>query len=272
MSSIEIPTSIKINNRDIKFRAIHKDFSQTKPGNRLANNARWPKYQGKLNNSEWQKMLGFDINNLEHGRLTYGITRSFIKKTNQSESKLNFNQEEQKLLLLTSLVHDWPEGITKCGDVSYDQRTIQHEKEELAVIEKAITDILGPQSSNISKQIKDILENKNSKLGKTFNIIEKIGYVRTGLISWKKSKNTNKNIFNLNCLTKDVVSIHIPELIKHSYYPPVSHFLKNKQNIISEIFSNMPTSVFDRYNPIEEKNKNIAKFNKASDNWTKWIS
>ncbi|MFA6369246.1 MAG: hypothetical protein WCX20_02615 [Candidatus Shapirobacteria bacterium] len=165
MSSREIPTSIEINGQSLKFRNIHKDFSQTTAGNRLNNNPRYKDFIGELGIKEWQNILGFDVNNLEHGRLTQGITYCFINHINQSDSKIKFNNEEQKLLLLTAVVHDWPEAFTEKGDISYEIKSDNDEKEELALIEKIITEMLGPDSLEISIQIKDILEDKNSKLG-----------------------------------------------------------------------------------------------------------
>ena len=272
MSSREIPISIEINGQSLRFRDVHKDFSQTTAGNRLNNNPRYKDFIGQLGIKDWQNVLGFDVNNLEHGRLTQGIVYCFINNINQSDSEIKFTTEEQKLLLLTAVVHDWPEGFTKKGDISYERKNENDEKEELALIEKIITEMLGPDSLEISIQIKNILEDKNSKLGMTFNAIERIGYLRTALIAWKKSKNTNEaTSSNLVLLTNNVFLNTLPKTIEYSsIFSPVKDFLNSKSKLISDAFTNMPPSIFDNYK-IEDQAKNIAKFNQAQNEWNEWI-
>ena len=271
MSFKEIPVSIEINGQSLRFRDIHKDFSQTAAGNRLNNNPRYKDFIGKLKTEEWQDILGFDVNNLEHGRLTQGITYCFINHINQTDSETKFTIEEQKLLLLTAVVHDWPEGFTVKGDISYERKSEEDEKEELALVEKIITRSLGSDSLEMSNQIKNILEDKHSKLGMAFNAIEKIGYLRTALIAWKKSKNTDHSTsVNLVLLTNNVLLNSFSKIIEYSYiYPPVNSFIKNKKNLISEAFD-MPLSIFDNYK-IEDQPKNIAKFYQAKNEWAQWI-
>ena len=270
----EIPNSIEINGQSLRFRNIHKDFSQTTAGNRLNNNPRYKDFLGELGIKEWQNILGFDVNNLEHGRLTQGIVYCFINNINQSDSEIKFTPEEQKLLLLTAVVHDWPEGYTKNGDISYDKKTDNDEKEELALIEKIITKMLGPDSLEISIQVKNILEDKNSKLGMTFNAIEKIGYLRTASIAWRKSKNIDEPVSsNLILLTNNVLLNAIPKTVEYSsVFSPVNDFLQRKSSIISDAFTNMPYSIFDRYETAQAKEKNIIKFDQAKEIWTSvWL-
>ena len=269
----EIPNSIEINGQEIKFRKIHQDFSTTEPGIRLKNNTRWSRYQGELNNQEWEKMMGYDVNNFEHGRLTFGITRLFIDHINQSDSEIKFNPEEQRLLLLTAIVHDWPEGITKNGDVSYDQKTTQDEAEELTGIEQIITGMFGQENLHLSKQIQNVLDDRNSKLGMAFNAIERIGYLRTGLRGWEKSKITPPEIStNLIWLTNNAILNQVSKLVEYSsIYPPIDSYLQKNKKLISEVFDLMSDSIFEKYNSVEEKGKNITKFNLAKNDWAQYI-
>jgi hypothetical protein len=271
MSSAEITSNTNINPIEFNPRNIHRQFSQTPEGVKLANNTRFSIFQGDLDNNTWQKLLGYDVNNLEHGRLVYETTRLFIKHMNSSSEF--FNPEEEKLLLLTSIIHDYPEGFTSKGDVNYEVKKEQDEDNELTFINQIIINISGQENLNLSIEIKDILKNKNSKLGQFFNAIEKTGYLRTGLNAWKKSKVTTKpTSSNLVLLTNNVLLNQIPKLIEYaSLYPPVNSFLKRKQKIISETFETMPNSIFDKYKP-EDKETYILKFNYTQTRWSDWIN
>jgi len=254
---------------------VHRQFSQTPEGIRLSNNTRFARYQNIVPNNKWQEMLGFDVNNLEHGRFIHGITSLFIKQINQSDSEIKFNPEEQKLLLLTAIVHDWSEGFTKNGDISYDQKTNQQEKEELDVIEQIIPKILGPNSLEIATKIKDILNDKTSKLGMTFNSIERIGYLRTALKAWEKSKiTTNETIVNgLYWLTNNVLLNNIPTAINNSsIHPPLKIFLEKNKNLISEAFNKLPNSSFDNYETPQIKQKSLNQYTEAKNKWFVWIN
>ncbi|MDD4937992.1 MAG: hypothetical protein PHX34_03165 [Candidatus Shapirobacteria bacterium] len=273
----EIPTSITIGQQDLTFHNIHKSFAKTEIGKKLNNKTRWERYQKQGNdlaNTDWINILGQDANNLTHGLLTYEFARLFIKHLNSSNSQIKLDQEEQKILLFTAISHDWPEGVTKKGDITLDLKTIEDEKKEINTIEGLITNLLGDNSLPIARQVKNVLEDSTSKLGNIFNAIEKIGYSQTGLNAWKKRERFDKLITpKLTLLSNNVLLNNIPKMIEYgSIYPPINSFLRNRQPIISDGFTKMPNSIFNLY--IEKPDLqeiNRSKFKNAFEQWNDWI-
>ncbi len=267
--------TICLDKDQITFGEIHYRFSQTPAGKRLDTNVRWSRFQPSyISNPEWVKLIGYDANNLEHGRLTYGLTVWFINHQNQSDLPTKFNSEEQAILKLTALTHDWPEGFTQKGDVNYEAKTSQDEQEELSIITSAVISSIGDsyESTEIAHQVKNCLEDTKSKLGQAFNCIEAIGYLRTALIVWPQSEKTQDHQLSqqFKMLTNNVFYNSIPKLIHYSdqYYPARKFLLDRNQTIIQAF--NMPESSFDGYG--QDKPTKINNFIAARETWNKWIS
>lgn len=273
--NIERSPFIQLDRDQLPFCEIHRRFAQTPPGQRLDQNTRWGRFQPPhISNQEWINYLGFDANNLEHCRLTYGLTTWFINQQNQSDYPIKFNSNDQDILKLTALTHDWPEGITKNGDVNYEAKTKQDEQAELDVISTAITDIIGQsyEATEFSTQVKKCLEDTSSTLGKAFNCIESIGYLRTALIVWPKSKIIQDRILSqqLQMLTINVFYNSIPKLIKYSEsFYPAKKFLSERRDVIDHAFSNMPDSGFDGYQ--NQKQEKTDRFMTTKTLWTEQI-
>jgi len=268
MSPEKSISHIQIGGEMVVIRKIHRDFSETEVGQKLNENIRWSMYVKELDlkKGEWQKTLGYDVNNLEHGRLTYGIAYMFLNEMEKSDSEIRFSVEEKRSILLAAIVHDWGEGMTKAGDVNYNHKTKEDEKRELEALIDGLKDVVGEETAN---QVKEILEDTTTKLGQFFNSIEYTGYLRTGIKAWKKSKEISdlKLAENLVWLNNNVLSNTIPKLIKYSeIYPPVKSFLESKKNIISEAFLGMPANIFDKYQPAE-KEKFLIKFQASKECW-----
>lgn len=263
---------INVYDQEMSFRQIHNDFAQTKEGQRLKANVRYPRYKGELSNDEWQKLVGkCDLNNLDHNRYTYFIAGIFIKDLNNSESKMKVNEEEAEIIKIAAEIHDWPEGFTKKGDVCYEVKTKVDEDNEIEVIEKILTEMF-PENRKKREEIRTTLEDKKSKLGKIFNAIENIGYIKTATTAWKRKANVDEKMaINLTWLTENVLSNTIDNLINHSQdYPPFRKFIESKKDIISEAFNNIPESNFDNYVP-EERKKAKNKYERAAEKWKNWI-
>lgn len=258
--------------QEMSFRQIHTDFSQTREGQRLKENVRYPRYRGNLSNEEWQKLLGkADLNNLDHNRYTYFIAGIFIKDLNNSESEIKVDEKEEEIIKIAAELHDWPEGFTKNGDVCYENKTKTDEDNEMRVIEKILREMF-PKNQNKREEIRTTLDDKKSKLGKIFNAIENIGYIKTATTAWKRKTSVDEKMaINLTWLTENVLSNTIDNLINHSQdYPPFRKFIENKKEIISEAFNNIPESNFDNYVP-EEREKAKFKFERAVKKWNDWI-
>jgi hypothetical protein len=167
---------------------IYRAASESEYGQKLRVSERWNHYKPDgMEFGEWQKILGYDVNNMDHMRLTDFITVGFVDLQNKIYPEKGFNQEEIKLLRMVAVLHDMPEAIS--GDKRYDLKTEADEEIEL----KNMSLILGSFSVRIddemTKQIIDVLKNKTSKLGIVFSAIERIGYFKTGIKAWLKSEN-----------------------------------------------------------------------------------
>jgi len=281
MKNMEVPVSIKSDNKDVGFGEINNEFSSTEYGQKLVNSVRWDRYKpSDVPNIEWEKLLGVDANNFKHLRLTYGIARQFIKYSDQLSDSLKdeeledhqLNQKEQEDLLLAAIVHDWAEAVT--GDHSYDLKTQKDEETEFEEFKKLTGTIYKDKEellSRINFVTDTIIKDTDSKLGKMFNIIERVGYLRTGLRSWEKTKETSGDLkVNLEWLTSNVVANQISKLIQYSEtYPAVALYLKENRELINDAFNNMPDDAFSRYSPTEIGDK-TEQFKTAKEKWVEY--
>lgn len=273
--NIENQNSLMLDKESITFHEIHQRFSETPPGQRLSQNARWSYFQPEyISKPDWISLLGIDANNLDHCRLTYSLTLWFIDQQNQSDYPNKFNYEEKDILKLTALTHDWPEGITEKGDINYEAKTKEDEDNELAVIIPAITSVIGSshEAQQFACQVKECLKNSGDQLGKAFNCIEAIGYLKTALSVWPQSKTTSDPYLSqrFQTLTGNVFYNSIPKLIDYSKeFYPAKKFLFYKSQIITQAFQ-MPNSIFDCYDG-KKRDESIDKFTMAKNLWHQWL-
>jgi cytochrome c1 len=131
-------------------------------------------------NDEWERLLGRDVNNLEHMSLTHGIAVAFIRFSEQHQPDL-LSEEEKESLLLTAVIHDWGEAIR--GDVSYSDKTNEEESQEQRDFMTVVNSV--GHASFTKEEIlraKEIaFDHEGSKLGKMFFAIEQLGYMRTAI-------------------------------------------------------------------------------------------
>jgi 5'-deoxynucleotidase YfbR-like HD superfamily hydrolase len=162
------------------------------------------------------------VDNFRHMRLTYKIAQHFLGE-HQKARPTDLSEDEKKILLMTSLVHDWGEAVT--GDISFDLKTEAHEKEEILRFRQILAELLGNRfSETIRNQLVEIAHSRDTKLGAMFNIIERIGYLRTGLKAWSaRSRTTESPLKNaFGWLANNVAGNQIPPLVNSAEkYPPV---------------------------------------------------
>ncbi len=183
MPTENIPFGIKSGLEELKFDQIYRDFSETEYGETLAGNIRYGRYKPEsVTNEEWELLLGPDVNNLKHLHLTYELTRQFVR-----DLKETLTDQEKEDLLLTAIVHDWAEAIV--GDHTYDLKTADIETQELVEIKKMTAGMYGEDNESLVQRIHivtdTILKDTDSKLGKMFNAVERVGYLRTALRAWR---------------------------------------------------------------------------------------
>ncbi len=159
---------------------IHKDFSETNFGKKLLGNVRYDKYRpSHVTEDEWVRLLGADVNNLTHMPLTYGLARAFIGKAREMQPDL-LDDSEEKILLISALIHDWAESIT--SDISYGDKTAINDSDEVFAFEQNLTAFYeGEDFELVDKARREVVFNHDSKLGEIFNAIERVGYLRTAL-------------------------------------------------------------------------------------------
>lgn len=276
MKKEEISSGTKLNTGEVKFGKIHNDFSSTEYGHQLSDSIRYDRYKpNSITNDEWEYLLGVDVNNLKHLKLTYGLTRQFIKYSiNLSVSPEEpISQEDQENLLLAAIVHDWAEAVV--GDRMYDLKTLSEEDTEFEELKKMTYGMYGKNNNELLARINyvtdTVIKDRDTKLGKIFNAIERIGYLRTALRSWQKSKDVSGDLkTGLEWLINNVFSNQISILIKYSEtYPAVALYLKENRELINDAFNNLSDDIFFKYAPeeIEDKRK---QFNLAQKNWQEY--
>lgn len=250
----EIPHTHTLDGTQRTFIDIHNVFGSTLWGDKLKRNVRYGPFKSLgVSNKDWEKALGGDVNNFEHLRLTYGLTRWFI-----GNSPGLFTEKEKELLLLTSIVHDWGEAMV--GDIPYPVKTQQNEEEEMRYLGAFIVRVLGKPYKAIVPDIQKVLTDKESKLGKAFNAIEKIGYVRTGIKAWQESRKVDGVLGERFVdMGHSVVPRTLADLVVYSEeYPSVFLFLNSHRAVISEVIESTAKT----------KYKGEAWFKSAQSSWT----
>lgn len=123
------------------------------------------------------------------------------------------------------------------GDIPYPIKTQQNEEEEMRYLGAFIVRVLGKSYKAVVPDIQRVLTDKESKLGRAFNAIEKIGYVRTGIRAWQESKRVNGVLGERFIdMGYTVVPRSLADLVAYSEeYHPVLLFLSANRAVISEV-------------------------------------
>ena len=268
----EIPTSVNLGkNNSVTYGEINRRLSSTEHGQKLARKTRYKIYNLlEIPSEKWVKDLGVDTNNLKHMPLTYGLGRVFIKYSKEGEYSL----ADQENLLLACGTHDIAEAITE--DITFNAKTKIDEEIEIGLLHQMTTDIFSDVpglKDRLSIVIETIIKDSNSRLGKPFNAIERLGYLRTGLRAFEISPTKKgKQKTGLKWLTTDVLLNQIPPLIEYSkIYPPVSLYLESQKDSISKAFETLPKSVF-KYYPKEDRIKRKQMYQSAKETWQNFVS
>ncbi len=222
--------------KPISISEIYNTFKKSPDGIHLVKQIRYKIYFDSENSQSLeiaaQKNLGADLNNLKHMRLTLGLTQVLTRR-------LNINDEEKYKLDIASIIHDLPEA--KSQDKSYQLKTEADEKKESYFMKIIAKEILFPNEAEKANFLiniyKEIVEDRTSKLGEIFNVVERIGYLRTGLNAYNLSNRCIENPNRYLWITHNVLMNQIPKLIDYSTkYNPVQDYILNSKNIITNAF------------------------------------
>ncbi len=243
---------------------LHNQFAKTEAGQKLKNNIRYQRYKpADWDNRKWEKLLGADVNNLEHNRLTFGLVRVFLKHLNDQ-----LTERETKILLTAALIHDYPEHDK--GDVTWGDKTNEDEEHEHHVLEQIMAQHFQDQDPKLKQEICDTIKHKHPKLGPIFDAIETIGYIRTALranqICTEKDLNPAERQ-QLEWLIYDVMSNQTPRILDHSaHYAPVRLYLICNRQRISKVLRTLKPETSLMY-PEEKQAMMAQRAEKALPDW-----
>lgn len=298
MKEVILPQGVDIKTGTISYRFLHELFfaSTGKLGvwyypRRLGEGeivgVRFIQYDPEgVSFSEWVNLLGADVESFEHAHLTYMLARSFLFHCLQPPlswkgkipESAHFSHQEQEIILSAAIVHDW--GELRVGDKPYPSKTPTDELEEIRAQKEVVGERFSESHSPILwkklHQAFEVANNRDSKLGMAFNAIEKLGYLRTGIIAWGRSGQTEREgrielSTRLQWLATEVLTNHLPKLQENAnVYPPVFLYLTDMRPLISDFFEKVPDSIFKNY-PEEERDLKKARFEEAKEGWFEFL-
>ena len=261
------------------IKKFHDFFAETTYGKILAANIRFGRYKPEsFTNKEWEKLLGPDINNLDHALVIYDCANDFVRECNNGcdykrSDPATFSEQEKCLLLLAAIIHDWGEAVV--GDVIRDLKTEEHNAREMAALKEIAADVTAKYINGICRRmigtvIDNIVANTATKLGAAFEMIEELANLQTALRAWTVSRRKKEIADNLQWITANVL-VYLPMIMaKGGNYPTLRNYLIRNKSTISHFFSALPRSVFNHYPP-EEKKKKIAMFAAAKKEWRAYL-
>jgi hypothetical protein len=254
---------------------IHAAFAATDYGKLLASKVRYEKYKpASLSNEQWVKLLGADVNNLTHMPLTYGLAKAFIEDMTRHQPDY-FDKEEKELLQVAAIIHDQGEAIV--GDISFGDKTKENEAEEkqqfTANLENFCPGVAIRDKRLIVAARDNIVFDPTTKLGRIFNAIERVGYIRTGLRASAHIQNGTAHgcEIGLEWLIADVLSNQTRKLIGYATnYAPVNDYLTHQTEAITTTFSLVSPEIFEQYGIGQQQKE--AQFQEAQSAWQTWQS
>ncbi len=274
-----LPTGIATEQGVLTFRDIHDRFSATSYGQTLAKNIRWRFFKSpEVTHKEWEKLLGPDVNNLEHHWCSYRVMRVFLR------GNTDFSREEQEILLLTAVTHDWAEAVI--GDVPYGRKTNTEEEDELRLIPEIALECFGEEiACRVRRTIESVLREKphlrmtgeGSKLGHAFEAVEQLGYLGTAGRAWAEAGNNDECSpllrGNLQWMGIEVHAYHVPILLRYAeLYPAVRRYLLGTRHRITDVLrGNVPSSCPPEGALSKPEETIVRKVPETRAVWERWL-
>lgn len=280
--SAEVPQHSAITT-PVDRQRLHDAYAQSPAGEYLSQRARYDGYRpASTSVEEWQDLLGADVNNLDHMLITVQVASTFLRLSRMQETPNTsspFSTDDENDLLLAAAIHDWGEGVEGCEDVTWRKKTSGDNLRERDAMHIVIQDVAARYSDDedekaeVHSQLKrvadEIVFNKESRLGRAFDAIERVGYLRTAVRSWREQADVkNPDMMDtLQWISADVLALHTIPLLSHSqdHFPVLAMLAQNEQHI-SDVFASMPDSVFEMYDD-DEKEQMRDKFMAAKSAW-----
>lgn len=256
--------------------SIHRAFAVTEYGKKLAGDARYNRYKPDFaSNSEWQELLGVDVNNLGHLHLTANLTRAFIREM-QTDAPGSFVEDDEWVLVAAAFIHDWAESIT--DDITFSDKTAEHTEIERAHFHENLASFL-PEASPwieelVAKALGEVIFSEEGELSQAFNAIERVGYMRTALraATYVINDKAPAGFENgMRWLAADVFTNQPSKLIDYSVqFPPVKRYLLAQSDLISATFRVTQLETFSNY-PSQQREKKYMDFQQNFMKWRQWL-
>lgn len=233
----------------ISLDEIYELFADSPYGEVLRQRVRYGAYKpGELSNGEWVKILGPDVNNLEHLKTSLAVAQDFVYRARDPHpewrpgaEKIKFARGEEELLCLTAIIHDWGEAVV--GDILWHRKTSDIDAEkEFAALNRIIEELCRPRYEKLLMEkiylAADIAFLKgDSVLNQAFNAIEHIGYANNVFRAWKERLNHNGLVLQvLSGIAKKLTGDHLATWQRYSKLYPATHYqLLENGEILKEI-------------------------------------
>jgi hypothetical protein len=262
---------------------LHDVYAQTPAGEYLSQRARYDAYRpASTSVEEWQDLLGADVNNLDHMLVTVQVASTFLRLSRMQETPNTaspFSTDDENDLLLAAAIHDWGEGVEGCEDIIWRKKTKDDDLRERDAMHIVVQDVAARYSddehekadvlSQLERVADEIVFNRESRLGRAFDAIERVGYLRTAVRSWREQADVKNSdmMDTLQWISADVLALHTIPLLSHSQdHFPVLAMLAQNESQISDAFASMPDSIFEMYDE-DEKEQMREKFRSAKTAW-----
>ena len=283
MTENTLPTTIIIAGQPRSFIDLYNDFAASSYGQKLVGKVRFYRFKpASVEVDTWRSLLGVDVDNLRHEKLSIGIARQFVRHCHAPDPRYwqgsvcqdaTFSQSEQAILFVTAAKHDEPEAIL--SDISFDQKTDEDHQAEMIVMRQMLAESLGDE--NVARQILEIVNDKDgeTKLGRAFNAIERIGYLRTGLTAWRHACLADNAILQrgLEGLTNNVLINQTETLLRYAdIYPAVRTFLTVNADRATDAFQSLDIdrTSFELYDVEKSKPKRAEMEKSFTSAYTLW--
>lgn len=262
-----------MSNHEYRFpsKSIASIFLEKEIRRQLKNpeNIRYNRFRTIETPKQFAFLLGPDVKFASHPGVTYNIAKKFIESQNKNVNLEKINNEEKNTILTASLIHDLGElkidGLGH-GDISFEDHNQDHGKVEKTIFESIMNRVADlSDRAYMTGVYKEVVQDKNSKLGRIFNAIERIGYLNTALRAFNGIK--GEKIFNWHGLVGNVLSNQIIQLIEfQNDYSYVREILENNQQLITNAFNEVAKN--EVLNDRDGKSSyDLNKFNQAKEVW-----
>ncbi len=255
--------------------ALYSAFRETEYGHRLSGFVRYERYKpDATTNTDWEQLLGPDVNNLKHNVLTLGLTDDFIRTMDRFHPG-ELAEHDKVLLRVGAASHDWGEAIV--GDITDSHKTKEGQQREKEAFLHIVTSTMSGVSGAdmvIEAANEVVFDQKNARLGRMFNIVERVGYMRTALRAHACLEFVDDAELRdgLRWLTLDVLGNHTRALVEYSaWLRPPGLYLEAAAEQIDSAFAAIEGDVYDRYAPEEvDAKQEQVEVGRAS--WHAWAA